>query len=163
MQEGKDHAPAGREFGQPLAPAVQPGAMHAVRLLRSLIDCLVSVNQSSDEDGVDTGNPWEPVGTQSDDEDDAEYEQSAAASTRAQLPATPTEVDPSTGNLVATTAMGVKHWYRTHTAMGTPIAPAGYPGETAEQEATHGHSQTPKRKGWHMGYFPQQMVWCEAL
>ena len=129
--------------------------MHAVRLLRSLIDCLVSVNQSSDEDGVDTGNPWEPVGTQSDDEDDAEYEQSAAASTRAQLPATPTEVDPSTGNLVATAAMGVKYWYRSHTAMGTPIAPAGYPGETAEQEVTR-KRQRGKDGTW--GIFPNK--WC---
>ena len=44
-----------------------------MRLLRSLTDCLVSVNQSSDEDGVDTGNPWEPVGTQSDDEPDGGF------------------------------------------------------------------------------------------
>ena len=58
--------------------------MYAVRLLpvRPLTDCLVSVNQSSDEDGVATGN-FEPVGTESDEEEDFNN-----LITRAQLPAT---------------------------------------------------------------------------
>jgi hypothetical protein len=137
--------------------------MYAVRLLRSLTDCLVSVNQSSDEDGVATGN-FEPVGTESDDEEDFNNlvcrtlragGRSQSSVTRAQLPATPTKVDPATGKLVATTAMGVKYFYRTHTAMGVPIAPAGYPGETAEQEVTR-KRQREKDGTW--GIFPNK--WC---
>ena len=81
-------------------------------------------------------NPWEPV----ESEDEPEPAAAAAAATgnsiRAQLPATPTEVDPDTGKPVATTAQGVRYWYREYTAMGIPIAPEGYPGETAGQEVT---------------------------
>ena len=72
-----------------------------------------------------------------------------------QLPATPTETDPATGRLVATTTQGVKYFYRTHTDMGTPIAPSGYPEETAEQEVTR-KRQREKDGTW--GIYPNK--WC---
>ena len=71
------------------------------------------------------------------------------------LPATPTETDPATGRLVATTPQGVKYFYRTHTDMGTPIAPSGYPEETAEQEVTR-KRQREEDGTW--GIYPNK--WC---
>jgi hypothetical protein len=108
-------------------------------------------DQDSDEDE----EYFNPLAVPAAEDGCARWLSHGLAGHRPLLPVTPTEKDLSTGDLVATTAMGVKYVYRSHTAMGTPIAPCGYPGETVEQEVTR-KRQREKDGTW--GIYPNK--WC---